>query len=61
MLMLVFCSIKDMMHERAWIKSDVFSVAVKTVVETRDKAQALELEAALRANYELLSWNLPGI
>merc|ERR1711936_953111 len=29
-------SIKDMMHERAWIKNDIFSVEVMCVVETKD-------------------------
>jgi len=50
-----------MLHERAWIKSDVFQVAVKVVCETRDKAQSLALEQKLRDTYQMLSWNLPGI
>lgn len=54
-------SIKDMLHERAWIKSDVFQVAVKVVCETRDKEQGLALEKLLRDNYEMLSWNLPAV
>ncbi|KAF6024272.1 hypothetical protein EB796_017413 [Bugula neritina] len=54
-------SIKDMLHERAWIKSDVFQVAVKVVCETRDKAQSLALEQKLRDTYQMLSWNLPAV
>ncbi|XP_067935618.1 L-threonine ammonia-lyase-like isoform X2 [Watersipora subatra] len=54
-------SIKDIIHERAWVKSDVFKVAVKVVCETRDKAQALDLEKKLRDTYEMLSWNLPAV
>lgn len=50
-----------MIHERAWVKSDVFQVAVKVVCETRDREQALALEQALRDNYEMLSWNLPAV
>ena len=29
-------SVKDVFHERAWLDSDIFSVQVKCVVETRD-------------------------
>jgi threonine dehydratase len=45
-------SIKDMMHERAWLKSDVFSVQVKVVAETRDKDHAIQLEKTLRQRYK---------
>lgn len=44
-------SIKDMFHERAWLKSDIFSVIVKCVVETRDMEHCQELEKLLKANY----------
>eukprot|EP00128_Syssomonas_multiformis_P008837 Colp12_sorted_trinity150504_noHs@25985 len=33
-------SIKDIFHERAWLESDIFSVQVKCVVETRDQEHA---------------------
>ncbi|XP_074641812.1 L-threonine ammonia-lyase-like [Tubulanus polymorphus] len=49
-------SIKDIYHERAWLKADIFSVQVKCVVETRDKEHAEELERALRAHYTHIQW-----
>ncbi|KAK9886664.1 hypothetical protein WA026_017583 [Henosepilachna vigintioctopunctata] len=45
-------SIKDVIHERAWVTSDVFSVEVKVVCETRDYAHSLELRELLFANYK---------
>lgn len=45
-------SIKDIFHERAWISTDVFSVKVKVVAETRDKEHVKELEASLRSKYD---------
>uniref|UniRef100_A0A8R1UG80 L-serine deaminase n=1 Tax=Pristionchus pacificus TaxID=54126 RepID=A0A8R1UG80_PRIPA len=44
-------SIKDIFHERAWISTDVFSVRVKVVAETRDKEHVLELEKTLKERY----------
>lgn len=44
-------SIKDIMHERAWIMSDVFSVDVKVVCETRDREHTEQLKNALHQNY----------
>ncbi|XP_048761123.1 L-threonine ammonia-lyase-like [Ostrea edulis] len=49
-------SIKDIFHERAWLKSDIFSVQVKCVIEARDKAHSEELEAALRKRYKQVAW-----
>ncbi|OWF34823.1 uncharacterized protein LOC110443690 isoform X2 [Mizuhopecten yessoensis] len=49
-------SLKDMYHERAWIKSDIFSVQVKCVVETRDAEQSKELESVLREKYDHVVW-----
>lgn len=54
-------SIKDMYHERAWVKTDIFSVAVKVVVETRDLPHAQELEQLLREHYTVVSWALNAI
>lgn len=45
-------SIKDILHERAWITSDVFSVKVKIVCETRDMEHTKQLKDALLQNYE---------
>lgn len=44
-------SIKDILHERAWLKSDIFSVEVRVMCETRDLEHAIELERALKENY----------
>ncbi|CAD6195822.1 unnamed protein product [Caenorhabditis auriculariae] len=44
-------SIKDIFHERAWIATDVFSVKVKVVAETRDKDHVKEIETALKLKY----------
>lgn len=52
MLASIGVSIKDIMHERAWIMSDIFSVDVKVVCETRDRAHAEQLKNILYQNYE---------
>ncbi|CAB3367256.1 Hypothetical predicted protein [Cloeon dipterum] len=44
-------SIKDIIHERAWITSDIFSVQVKVVCETRDVKHGKQLMKALSENY----------
>ncbi|KAK6165469.1 hypothetical protein SNE40_022393 [Patella caerulea] len=49
-------SIKDIFHERAWLKSDVFAVQVKCVVETRDAQHTEELEAELIKQYGKVVW-----
>ncbi|CAJ0576623.1 unnamed protein product, partial [Mesorhabditis spiculigera] len=45
-------SIKDIFHERAWISTDVFSVKVKIIAETRDRTHVQELEALLKEKYK---------
>lgn len=52
MLANVGVSIKDVMHERAWIMSDIFSVEVKVVCETRDKEHADQLKSMLHQKYQ---------
>ncbi|KAA3677143.1 threonine dehydratase [Paragonimus westermani] len=52
-------SIKDIFHERAWLKSSIFSVQVKCVCETRDASHADQLENALRKKYDHVLWG-PG-
>ncbi|KAK7085044.1 hypothetical protein SK128_026828 [Halocaridina rubra] len=52
-------SIKDMMHERAWIKSDIFSVEVKVIAETRDYEHAKVLKGALESHYTKLRFVNP--
>jgi len=45
-------SIKDILHERAWLKSDIFSVEVRVMCETRDLEHAVELERVLKEQYK---------
>ena len=45
-----------MFHERAWIRSDVYAIIVKCVVECRDAAHSKELEDTLRASYDFFIW-----
>ncbi|KAJ4439624.1 hypothetical protein ANN_07752 [Periplaneta americana] len=45
-------SIKDIMHERAWIQSDIFSVKVKVVCETRDIEHSNILKDMLYTHYK---------
>lgn len=40
-------SVKDIQHERAWLESDVMSVAIRVVVETRGKDHAAVLKQTL--------------
>ncbi|XP_044744464.1 L-threonine ammonia-lyase isoform X2 [Coccinella septempunctata] len=55
-------SIKDVIHERAWVTSDVFSVEVKVVCETRDYAHSLELRELMFAHYKKVKFeNLRSI
>lgn len=44
-------SIKDIIHERAWLKSDIFGVQLTCVAETRDAQHAQQLEQILYKNY----------
>lgn len=52
----VGASIKDIFHERAWLDSDIFSVQVKCVVETRDYEHAEEVRRTLEQNYSHVMW-----
>jgi len=45
-------SIKDMLHERAWIRNDIYSVEVKVVAETISATETYRLRDALCAAYE---------
>ncbi|XP_072172910.1 L-threonine ammonia-lyase-like [Diadema setosum] len=49
-------SIKDIFHERAFLKSAIFHVQVKCVVETMDQAHADKLHSALKENYSNVIW-----
>jgi len=56
LLALTGVSIKDIMHERAWLK-DIYSVEVKVVCETRDWEHSEELRKVLLSNYENVTFN----
>nr|XP_014095098.1 L-threonine ammonia-lyase [Bactrocera oleae] len=43
-------SIKDIMHERAWLR-DIYTVSVKVVCETRDWSHSMELKNELKKHY----------
>ncbi|KAG7204002.1 hypothetical protein KM043_001866 [Ampulex compressa] len=60
MLASIGVSIKDIMHERAWIMSDIFSVDVKVVCETRDRAHAERLKDMLNRNYQRVVFGVDG-
>ncbi|XP_055678510.1 L-threonine ammonia-lyase [Lutzomyia longipalpis] len=49
-------SIKDIMHERAWIR-DIFSVEVKVVCETSDWAHSEQLRKVLTEKYSHVVFN----
>lgn len=51
-------SIKDIMHERAWLK-DIYSVEVKCVVETADFENGQQLKKKLMENYKKVVFNEP--
>ncbi|PAA63123.1 hypothetical protein BOX15_Mlig031416g2 [Macrostomum lignano] len=50
-------SIKDIFHERAWLKSDIFQVKVRCVCEVRDREHGEELLAKLKDKYGHVSVN----
>ena len=49
---------QDMFHERAWIRSDIFAVAIKCVVETRDANHSRELQNKLHEVYGNIVWGV---
>lgn len=49
-------SIKDIMHERAWLK-DIYTVEVKVVCETRDWAHSTELKEELKRHYSKVQFS----
>eukprot|EP00730_Choanoeca_flexa_P005888 TRINITY_DN12044_c0_g1_i2.p2 TRINITY_DN12044_c0_g1~~TRINITY_DN12044_c0_g1_i2.p2 ORF type:complete len:427 (+),score=98.17 TRINITY_DN12044_c0_g1_i2:4054-5334(+) len=42
-------SVKDIQHERAWLQTDIHSVTISLVVETRSREHAQELQRVLEA------------
>lgn len=51
-------SIKDIMHERAWLK-DIYSVEVKCVVETADFENGQTLKKKLLDAYQKITFSEP--
>lgn len=49
-------SIKDIMHERAWLR-DIYTVEVKVVCETRDWEHSLELKNELKKYYSKVQFS----
>ena len=45
-------SIKDIVHERAWVRTDAFAVGVKILAETRNRKHSRELFKMLRETYD---------
>jgi threonine dehydratase len=52
-------SIKDIFHERAWLAANVFSVRVRVVAETRDRAHVKELHETLKSKYSIVEMTAP--
>ncbi|XP_055381040.1 L-threonine ammonia-lyase isoform X2 [Condylostylus longicornis] len=48
-------SVKDIMHERAWLK-DVFSVEIKVICETRDWNHSVQMKEILKNAYEYVEF-----
>ena len=51
-------SIKDIMHERAWLK-DIYSVEVKCIVECADFENSQQLKKKLLDNYKKVTFSEP--
>nr|XP_018902527.1 PREDICTED: uncharacterized protein LOC109034054 isoform X2 [Bemisia tabaci] len=49
-------SIKDIIHERAWVTSNVFGVKVTVMCETRDEDHAAHLKTVLKENYKQVTF-----
>jgi len=45
-------SIKDIVHERAWVRENTFEVGVRILAETRNRKHSRELFKLLRESYE---------
>lgn len=50
-------SVKDIYHERAWLKSDMFSVQIQVVLEVRDSDHADEVTKIISENYDQVKFN----
>lgn len=45
-------SIKDILHERAWLRGDIYRVEVKVVCETTNAAETYKLRKQLKSTYD---------
>ncbi|XP_023338586.1 uncharacterized protein LOC111709202 [Eurytemora carolleeae] len=45
-------SVKDIVHERAWVRQNAFAVGVRILAETRNRKHSRELFKILRESYE---------
>lgn len=50
-------SVKDIFHERAWLKTSVFQVENKVVCEVKDAEHGEELRKVLESNFEEVKWS----
>ncbi|EDO45130.1 predicted protein [Nematostella vectensis] len=50
-------NIKDIFHERAWLRSSVFKVQCKVIVEVRDREHGQMLRTLLEKTYDDVHWN----
>jgi len=48
----VGASVKDIVHERAWVRQNTFSVGVRILAETRNRKHSREMFKLLKENYE---------
>ncbi|KAK6618092.1 hypothetical protein RUM44_002534 [Polyplax serrata] len=49
-------SVKDIVHDRAWLTNDLFSVKVKVICETRDLDHSKQLIEVLKQNYDRVTF-----
>jgi len=54
-------SIKDIFHERAWLKTSVYMVQVKCIVEVKDYEHGIQLREALEQNYQEVKWGSEAV
>eukprot|EP00794_Sanderia_malayensis_P009006 gene9006-9968_t len=54
-------SIKDIFHERAWVRSSVYTVVIKCVVEVRDYDHGVQLKEAVFAQYNDVIWGSEAV
>uniref|UniRef100_A0A0X3P6S0 L-serine deaminase n=4 Tax=Schistocephalus solidus TaxID=70667 RepID=A0A0X3P6S0_SCHSO len=53
--------IREVYHDRCFLKSEVFKTQVKCIVETRDEAHAQQLHDALVTRYSKVKWKIPSV